>query len=107
MYWREIPVQIQTEDEHGQVSKPLDGRFQEAVDLIALFEGSSGGDEYMQAWEWGRFTEVEGNAEEVSNRLADWFNNGFPDDFVARVRELHRSGQRDTRPGAIDHWAGG
>ena len=97
-------MQVQAEDEEGQVSKPLDERFQEAVDLIALFEGSSGGDEYMEAWEWGKYTEVEGNAEEASNRLAERFNNGFPDDFVAKVRELHRFGQRDTNPGAIDHW---
>ena len=44
MYWKEIPVQVQAEDESGQVSKPLDARFQEGVDAISMFDGSAGSD---------------------------------------------------------------
>ena len=104
MYWKEIPVQVQAQDDSGQVSKPLDDRFQEGVDMIALFDGSSGTDDYLMAWEWGEYAEVEGAAEEVASRVAERINKGFPQDFLARVRDLHRSGQRDPRPGAVDHW---
>ena len=107
MYWKEIPVQVQAEDEGGQVSKPLDARFQEGVDAISMFDGSGGSDEYLMAWEWGEYTEVEGSAEEAAARTADRFNQGFPADFVGRISRLQRSGRRDPRPGAIDAWVAG
>ena len=104
LYWKEIPVQVQVEDESGQVSQPLDDRFQQGVDAISMFDGSSGSDDYLNAWEWGGYDEVDGTAEEIAVHLADRFNKGFPEDFVNRVRDLHRSGGRDPRPGAVDHW---
>ena len=106
MYWKEIPVQVQAMDESGVVSRQLDDRFQEGADAISMLDGSSGSDEYLDAWEWGEYAEVEGSAEEAATALADRLNSGFPQDFVARVRDLHRSGDRDPRPGAIDHWIG-
>ena len=105
MYWKEIPVQVQAEDESGQVSKPLSSRFQEAVDAVSMFDGSSGGDEYLEAWEWGPYAEVQGSAEATAAATAERLNEGFPQDFVTRIRDMHRSGQRDPSPGAIDHWA--
>ena len=104
MYWKEIPVQVQAQDESGQMSKQLDTRFQEGVDKIALLDGSSGSDDYLMAWEWGEYTEMKGSAEEAAVKVVERINKGFPQDFVARVRKLHRSGQRDPHPGAVDHW---
>ena len=104
MYWKEVPVQVQAEDDNGQVSKPLHERFQQGVDVISMFDGSSGSDDYLMAWEWGGETEVEGNAEEAAIAVAKRYNTGFPQDFVARIRDLHAVGQRDPRPGAADHW---
>ena len=62
LYWKEIPVQVQAEDASGQVSRLLDDRFQEGVDAIAMFDGSSGTDDYLMAWDWGESTEEEGSA---------------------------------------------
>ena len=104
MYWKEIPVQVQAKDESGQVSKPLDDRFQEGADAISMFDGSSGTDDYLMAWEWGEYTDVEGSAEEAASEVAERIDKGFPQDFVARIRDLANSGQRDPRPGAVDHW---
>ena len=104
MYWKEIPVQVQAEDESGQLSQPLDERFQRGVDTISMFDGSGGSDEYLMAWEWGEYTEMDGDAKGVATRVAKRLNEGFPQDFVARVRELHNSGQREPRAGAADHW---
>ena len=69
-------------------------------------DGSSGSDEYMMGFEWGPFSEVDGAADGAAVTVAEGFNKGFPADFVARIRDLHRSGRRDIRPGAIDHWRG-
>ena len=104
MYWKEVPVQVQAVDDAGTVSKPLDPRFQEAADAVAMFDGSAGTDEYMMAWEWGAFEESDGPAEAVSEAAAERINRGMPSDFVARIRDLHLSADRDPSPGAIDHW---
>lgn len=104
MYWKEIPVQVQAEDESGVVSRQLDDRFQQGVDAISMFDGSAGGDDYLMAWEWGEFAETPGSTREVADRLAERIDAGFPRDFVARIKETHLSGERDPRPGAIDGW---
>ena len=107
MYWKEIPVQVQSMDGQHQVSKPLDERFQQAADAISMFDGSAGTDDYLMAWNWGEYIEVEGTADDVASRTAERYNTGFPENFVARVRDLHNAGTRDTSPGAIDDWMRG
>ena len=104
MYWKEVPVQVQAHDDNGTISTQLDDRFQQGADAISMFDGSGGTDDYLEAWEWGAFSDVEGSAEDAATAQAERLNRGFPDDFVARIRDLHRSGDRDPRPGAIDHW---
>lgn len=106
MYWKEIPVQVQATDEAGQVSKQLDPRFQEGVDAVSMFDGSAGSDDYLMAWEWGEYSEVEGDGDagQAASVVAQKYNEGFPDDFVARIRDLERAGHRNSSPGAIDDW---
>ena len=104
MYWKEIPVQVQAQDDSGTVSRQLDPRFQEGVDAVAMFDGSAGTDDYLMAWEWGEFKELSGSAEAAADVSAAKLNSGFPKDFVARIRDLQREGRRDVTPGAIDHW---
>lgn len=106
MYWKEIHVQVQAQDENGQVSAQLEPRFQEAADSVAMMDGSYGSDAYLDAWGYGEFTEVAGEAKQVAESLAEKFNQGMPGDFVARIRDLAKTGERDERPGAIDSWAG-
>jgi hypothetical protein len=49
LYWKEIPVQVQAVDGSDQVSQPLDARFQQGVDAIAMVDGSSGSEDYLLA----------------------------------------------------------
>ncbi len=104
MYWKEIPVQVQASDETGQVSQPLNKRFQQGVDLVATLDGSNNSEEYLEAWEWGEYTETEGSPQEAAVKIATRLNEEFPTDFVDKIRDLQRSGERDPRPGAVDHW---
>ena len=104
MYWKEIPVQVQAQDGSATVSRQLDARFQQGVDAVAMFDGSMGTDEYLMAWEWGEFSEVEGTAREAADSVAGRIDARFPRDFVARIRDLHRDGRRDPTPGAVNHW---
>ena len=105
MYWKEIPVQVQArDDDGGAASLPLDARFQEGVDVVSMMDGSSGGDDYLMAWKWGDYRDVAGTAAAAAAAAAARYNEGFPQDFVARIRDLERAGERDPRPGAVDHW---
>ena len=104
MYWKEVPLQVQAEDDSGQVSKPLDDRFQQGADAISMFDGSAGTDDYLDGFQWGGYVEVDGGAEEAASAAAGRFNSGFPQDFVARIRDMHRAGTRDPSPGAADGW---
>ncbi len=104
MYWKEIPVQVQAEDESGAVSRPLDARFQQGVDAISMLDGSAGSDDYLMGWEWSAFADAPGSAAEAAEAAAARFDDGFPQDFVARIRDLIRGGERIPKPGAADHW---
>ena len=104
MYWKEVPVQVQAEDESGKTSVPLDDRFQKGVDAVSMFDGSSGTDDYLMAWEWKEFGEFDCSVQDAASSVVGRFNSGFPADFVARIRDLHDAGRRDPRPGAADHW---
>lgn len=104
LYWKEIPAQVQTEDDDGQVSQPLAGRFQEGIDQVAMLDGSFDSDGYLDGWAWGEHFTVESTAAEAAVRLADRYNQGFPDDFVRRIRNLQNTGARKPYPGAADEW---
>lgn len=104
MYWKEIPVQVQAQDESGTVSRQLDPRFQQGVDAVAMFDGSAGTDDYLMAWEWGDFADASGDARSAADAVADRLNRDFPEDFVARIRDMQRDGARNPAPGAADGW---
>ena len=104
LYWKEIPVQVKAEDDQTSVSLPLDHRFQEAADAVAMMDGSYGSDAYLDAWQWGEPTDSDLDADAAANQLASRINKGMPDDFVAGIRDLHDAGERVESPGAIDHW---
>ena len=104
LYWKEIPVQVQVETGGDRVSQMLDHRFQEAVDAVAMFEGSMGSDAYLEGWEWMDHGRAPGNPRQLAQDLAGRFNRGLPEDLAARICRLHRAGQRDERPGALERW---
>ena len=104
MYWKEVPVQVQASDDKGKVSVPLDERFHEAADALAMMDGSAGTDQYLMAWEWGDYVCTDGSAADITSKTADRINSGMPHDFVARIRDLENDGNRNPKPGAIDTW---
>ena len=96
LYWKEIPAQVQAEDESVKVSRQLDERFQAGVDSISMLDGSASTDDYMDAWMWGEYTEIDGSAEQAADQMVEHFNRGFPEDLIQRITKLHRSGERET-----------
>jgi len=79
LYWQEIPSQIKAEDDLDTVTLPLDPRFMERIDRLAVQRGLQGTDEYLAQWRWSDAQEREGTAEDVANAVkreleaaADW-----------------------------------
>lgn len=76
--WRGIPTAVKATDERGaSVTRQLPPYFQQEVDRVAMAEGITGSDEYLEAWRWSAEAEREGTAEEVAEMLAaelaaDW-----------------------------------
>ena len=104
MYWKEIPVQVQTEEGNETVSVPLDNRFQQAVDSISMVEGSFGTDDYLDGWQWGPNHDIDIAAGELSSLVTNLYNKCMPKDFVKRIRDAHNNNSRKPSPEAIDIW---
>jgi len=103
MYWKEIPVQVQAEDGFIRVSRQLDERFQKAADAIAMKDGSEGTSEYLDAWGFGPYIDVDAEASAAAEELASKLEL-MPRDFVQRIAKMQDDGSRIPQPGAIDHW---
>tara|TARA_B100000029_G_scaffold452005_1_gene476945 strand:+ start:347 stop:691 length:345 start_codon:yes stop_codon:yes gene_type:complete len=104
MYWKEIPIQIQAEDDCTVKSKLLDDKFQKAADAISMIDGSYGTDDYLNGWQWGEYKKVDKDIDMALNCEVDKFNKYMPKDFVSRIKQLHEKGLRKETPGAINHW---
>jgi Virulence factor len=50
VYWRDIPAQVIVKAGRRQARRPLDARFQEAIDRAAMRAGLYGTDDYLGAW---------------------------------------------------------
>ena len=79
LYWQEVPSQIKAEDDLDDVTLPLDSRFMERIDQLAVQRGLQGTDDYLAQWRWSDAQEREGTAEEVAQAVkreleaaADW-----------------------------------
>ena len=69
LYWQEIPSQIKAEDDLDTVTLPLDPRFMERIDRLAVQRGLQGTDEYLAQWRWSDAQERDGTAEDVANAV--------------------------------------
>jgi hypothetical protein len=68
--WRDIPVQVRVFRETG---RPLGGqlpeRFQQDIDRLAMREGLTGTDAYVEQFRWSEDRELDGTPEDVLARV--------------------------------------
>ena len=69
LYWSDIPVQIKLFVGKRPRSHQLPARFQTWVDRIAMAEGLTGTDAYLDLWQWSEKLEQTGEADEVLEEL--------------------------------------
>ena len=65
LYWRDIPVQIKLYAGKRPKSHQLPDRFQTWIDRIAMQEGLTGTDAYLDLWQWSKKKTREGEAATV------------------------------------------
>ena len=89
-----------TDSEGSDSSYPLSLFFQQAIDAVAMHDGSISSGEYLDAWAWGESI----NSQESAEDIISGFDNNIPKSFINKIKQLHDSGERDPSPGAIDKW---
>jgi Virulence factor len=82
--WRDLPSLVEADDGGPTVRVPLSQRFQDLIDAVAMREGASDSDAYLEAWAPGPETERPGAAEEVARQVAEELEAGFQDLVLRR-----------------------
>lgn len=67
--WKDIPTVVKAGDSQSEVSLQLDARFQEKIDSLAMQQGLTGTDNYLDHWQWSEPQERTGSAQEVAEAL--------------------------------------
>ncbi|MDR7520031.1 MAG: virulence factor [Armatimonadota bacterium] len=82
-YWRDIPSQVEAFDGAERVRRPLDRRFQELIDAVAMRDGATGTEAYLQGWRVGPGLTRHGTPQEVAEAVAAELEERF--DVVRRA----------------------
>ncbi|HEY7651734.1 MAG TPA: virulence factor [Methylomirabilota bacterium] len=83
--WRDLPSLVEAVDGELTVRVPLSPRFQDLIDAIAMREGASESEAYLEGWAPGPETERPGSAEAVAHAVAAELEEGFQDLVTRRM----------------------
>lgn len=83
LYWRDIPAQVRVYGGRRPLSHQMPDWFQQEIDRVAMRDGLTGTDAYLDEWHWsekrewaGEESEAEDVAEAVLKKLEDEYNKG-------------------------------
>ena len=83
LYWRDIPAQVRVYGERRPLSRQMPDWFQQEIDRVAMRDGLTGTDAYLDEWHWsdkqewtGEEKEPDTVAEAILKRLEDGFDKG-------------------------------
>jgi Virulence factor len=86
--WRSIPSLVTARGEDGQAVKvPLPGRFQEAIDELAMRTGAIGSDAYLADWQQDEWAARDGEPADVAAAVARELDEALPPVQLARLVE--------------------
>jgi Virulence factor len=83
--WRDLPSLVEAMDGPRTVRVPLSQRFQDLIDAVAMREGASESEAYLEGWAPGPEAERPGDAETVAREVAAELEAGFPDLVTRRM----------------------
>jgi hypothetical protein len=84
--WKGIPSLVEAEDADGPVRRALSQRFQDLIDAVAMREGASETEAYLEGWTAGEPAERPGSAAAVAESVARELETGFDALVAARLR---------------------
>ncbi len=82
--WRDLPSLVEAEEGGETVRVPLSQRFQDLIDAVAMREGATESDAYLDGWAPGPDAERPGAAESVARAVAAELEEGFQDLVLRR-----------------------
>jgi hypothetical protein len=83
--WRDLPSLVEAVDDEQTVRVPLSQRFQDLIDAVAMREGATDSEAYLDGWAPGPEAERPGDAEAVARAVAAELEEGFQDLVVRRM----------------------
>jgi hypothetical protein len=76
---------VEAVDDEQTVRVPLSQRFQDLIDAVAMREGASDSEAYLDGWAPGPEAERPGDAEAVARAVAAELEDGFQDLVARRI----------------------
>ena len=84
LHWKEIPSLVEAFDGDRVARVPLSQRFQDLIDAVAMREGATETDAYLEGWGQGPDLDRSGDPSTVAEAVAAELEAGFPDLVAAR-----------------------
>jgi hypothetical protein len=70
LYWKAIPALVEAEESGETVRIPLSQRFQDLIDALAMRQGLTESQAYLDGWQPGSPSERPGSARSVAEAVA-------------------------------------
>ena len=84
IHWKEIPSLVEAFSADQVVRVPLSQRFQDLIDALAMRDGASETEAYLDGWGQGPDLQAPGSPEEVAAKVAAEIEAGFQELVVKR-----------------------
>ena len=91
IHWKEIPSLVEAFEGEQVARVPLSQRFQDLIDAVAMREGASETNVYLEGWGQSPDLEHPGSAEDVAKHVAARLEAGFQDVVARRFPPPGRS----------------
>jgi Virulence factor len=79
LHWNEIPSLVEAFDGDQVVRLPLSQRFQDLIDAVAMREGTTETDAYLEGWGQGPELDRSGDPSTVAHAVAAEIEERFPE----------------------------
>jgi len=84
IHWRDIPSLVEAFEGDVVARVPLSQRFQDLIDAVAVREGASEADAYLEGWGQGPDLDRPGAPDAVAEQVRAELEAGFQDLVAAR-----------------------
>jgi len=77
LYWQDIPSQIKVWDDFDEVKVELSNKFMIMIDQKAKEKKLTDAEDYLNQWKWSDEMEIEGDVEDVAEKIKNDLENKF------------------------------